>query len=371
MDRDRSWMNHGGMGDKKKADNIMGVNQFLEYAFSATIHNHLIVRDILMDYNPWIHHGEKEVDEEIPLVRNDVEPDLIDVDLVDVGEDEEDEFSDRELDIDSLDRDLEDATHGKDNQLHALEPSLTCRQKRRAEQALRKGRKCEPTRGLQSLRERVKNPNVKPFATITEDMLRVVGKNANCFINHLIHVLPLCYKNWVRMDKDAKKRLFDKVQAEWNFSLEAKGIDVAHAVELQCMMLRHKDGKWDPEGEIKYEEFKKLYEDQIQKHGIDNLSLKEAYVEVLKEKLGYHRGLAPGPMPPKKGRNGGESNQIRAVLITKLQQLQQKEAALRGKLGELKVANLELKTNIEHMQKEAVERENKWKQEVIERDQLA
>ncbi|KAJ8445980.1 hypothetical protein Cgig2_018513 [Carnegiea gigantea] len=65
---------------------------------------------------------QEEVDQEIPLVRNDVEPDLIDVDLVDttitqhtyfedeevdVSEDEEDEFSDRESDIDSLDRDLE------------------------------------------------------------------------------------------------------------------------------------------------------------------------------------------------------------------------------------------------------------------------
>ena len=61
----------------------MGVNQFLEYAFNgkeagiemrypcvhcnlclfqkrSTIHNHLIVRGILRDYNPWIHHSESE-----------------------------------------------------------------------------------------------------------------------------------------------------------------------------------------------------------------------------------------------------------------------------------------------------------------------
>lgn len=41
---------------------------------------------------------------------------------------------------------------------------------------------------------------------------------------------------------------------------------------------------------------------------------------------------------------------------------------MHGELGELKAANLELETNVEHMQKEAVERENKWKQEVIERE---
>ena len=71
------------MGDRKKPKYIMGVNQFLEYAFSgkgegtemrcpcvhynlylfrnqSTIHNQLIVRGVLRDYNPWIHHGESE-----------------------------------------------------------------------------------------------------------------------------------------------------------------------------------------------------------------------------------------------------------------------------------------------------------------------
>lgn len=65
-----------------------------------------------------------------------------------------------------------------------------------------------------------------------------------------------------------------------------------------------------------------MHEDQIQKHGIDSLSLKEAYVEVLKEKPGYHRGLGPAPVPPRKGGNGGESNQIRVELTAQLQQLQ-------------------------------------------------
>ena len=43
-------------------------------------------------------------------------------------------------------------------------------------------RKRGATRGLKLLREREQNPNVKPFAKITPDMERVVGKHANCFI---------------------------------------------------------------------------------------------------------------------------------------------------------------------------------------------
>jgi len=39
--------------------------------------------------------------------------------------------------------------------------------------------------------------------------------------------------------------------------------------------------------------------------------------------------------------------------------LQQKEIALQDELGELKAANLVLKTNMERMEKEAIERENK------------
>ena len=119
------------------------------------------------------------------------------------------------------------------------------------------------------------------------------------------------------------------------------------------MQTRHKDGARDPRGEAKQEEFKNLHEDQIQKHGVDNISLKEAFVEVLKEKPNHYRGLGLSPMPLIKGKNGGESNQIRVELIAQLQQLQQKEVALRlhyrMSLVMLKAANLELKTNMEHM----------------------
>lgn len=39
------------------------------------------------------------------------------------------------------------------------------------------------------------------------------------------------------MDKDAKIRLLDKIKAEWNLPTEADGINVARALELQCMLL--------------------------------------------------------------------------------------------------------------------------------------
>jgi len=76
-------MNHRGINDRRKPEYIAGVNEFLELAFSgkedgtevrcpcvncnmclfhnrSTIHNHLIVRGILRNYNVWIHHGECE-----------------------------------------------------------------------------------------------------------------------------------------------------------------------------------------------------------------------------------------------------------------------------------------------------------------------
>ena len=72
---------------------------------------------------------QEEVDKEIALVRNDVEPDLIDMGIVDTSitqhtdcadeevdarEDEKDESSDKESNIDSLDMDLEETKSEND-----------------------------------------------------------------------------------------------------------------------------------------------------------------------------------------------------------------------------------------------------------------
>ncbi|KAJ8421258.1 hypothetical protein Cgig2_008626 [Carnegiea gigantea] len=109
------------------------------------------------------------------------------------------------------------------------------------------------------------------------------------------------WRNWIRMDKDAKTRLFDKIKVKWNLPTEADGINVAHALELQS---------------AKYEEFKELHMSQIEKEGADNLSLKEAYLLLMKEKLGYHRGLGPGPQPPRKVR--GQSTEVRVKVDAKI-----------------------------------------------------
>ncbi|KAJ8427354.1 hypothetical protein Cgig2_016220 [Carnegiea gigantea] len=384
---------------------------------------------------------QEEGNEEIPLVRDNVEPDIVDADLVNanrvdanfikdgndendedvVSEDDEDDFSDKESDIDSFDRDLEEDKSDDDSGTNTssevvvsqnqpltegditqndVQPPLSYSQKRRAQQALRnvkfaddlddylfiwkfEAHKHGPTRGLKSLCEREQNPNVKPFAKITSDMVCVMGKNDNRFIGE-------CSK-W----------------EEWNLPIEADGINAAQALELEYMLLfrgwryrlkekhfsektinqaisnrppkvhkdkwdwlvnhwadpkqqiipsvihpqdstqdphyggaqdptqqiedvstyvqlwermkRHKDGSWDPEAAAKYEEFKELHVSQIKKEGADNLPLKEAYLLVMKEKSGYHRGLGPGPQPPRKVR---ATEVMRVEVAAKIQQLQ-------------------------------------------------
>ncbi|KAJ8434641.1 hypothetical protein Cgig2_032919 [Carnegiea gigantea] len=204
-------------------------------------------------------------------------------------------------------------------------------------------RKCGLTSGLKSLRKREQNPNLKPFAKIAPDMERVVGKNANRFIRK-------CSK-WVK--------------AEWNLPTEADGINVAHALELQCKLLfrgwryrlkeEHFTGKtiiqaisnkplehiseknWANKSRQKIKPVNgakstaRIYHDE---EGADNLSLKEAYLLVMKQNPGYHRGLGPDP------------------------QLPRKEAALQGQVGELQTTNSKLKAKIERMKSKAIERDN-------------
>ncbi|KAJ8436108.1 hypothetical protein Cgig2_017091 [Carnegiea gigantea] len=196
-------------------------------------------------------------DEEIPLVRDDVEPNIVDADIVDA------DLVDANFNQDNNDENDEDVVVVPQNQpqprigdiiLNDVQPPLTYRQKRIAQQALRNVRKRRPPRGLKLLREREQNPNVKPFAKITLDIERVVGKNANRFIGTGL--------GWIKRRR----------QDCWIKS-------------------RHKDRSWDPNAAAKYEEFKELHMSQIEKEGADNLSFKEADLLVIKEKPGYHRGL--------------------------------------------------------------------------------
>lgn len=88
---------------------------------------------------------------------------------------------------------------------------------------------------------------------------------------------------------------------------------------------RHKDGSWDPDAEIKYYEFKTLHAKQIEEHGVDNLSVEKAYIEVLKERPGYIRGLGAGPRPPRKSREGDDdlSTELQNQFTEKINNLQQ------------------------------------------------
>ena len=75
----------------------------------------------------------------------------------------------------------------------------------------------------------------------------------------------------------------------------------------------------DPEAAAKYEEFNELHMSQIKKKGADSMFLKEAYLLVMREKSGYHRGLGPGPQLPRKGR--GQSSEVRVKITAEIQQL--------------------------------------------------
>ncbi|KAJ8444292.1 hypothetical protein Cgig2_029705 [Carnegiea gigantea] len=418
----------------------------------STIHNHLIVPGILRNCNPWIHHGEYEDhinsnndgieeeasdraesflenmeveianfieiqegdSEEITLVRDDVEPNIIDADIVDanvddndendkdvVSEDDEDDFSDRKSDIHSFDRDLEEDVSDDNianasfqvvvsqNQPliegdiipHDMQPPLSYRQKRRAQQALWNACKHGPIRGLKSLRKREQKPNVKAFAKITPDMECVIGKNANRFMCECSKwVKEFCLLD-SRMDKDAKTRLFDKIniiaslihpQDSTQYPHDGgaqdptqQTLEVPAYVQLWEMTKRYKDRSWDPKTVANYKKFKELHLSQIEKEGADNLSLKVAYLLVMKEKSGYHRGLRPSPQPFKKGR---AIKAMRVKVAAKIQQSQQKEVALQGQVGDLLSANSELKAEIERMKSEAIGRDNKLKKELIERE---
>ncbi|KNA24938.1 hypothetical protein SOVF_010960 [Spinacia oleracea] len=94
---------------------------------------------------------------------------------------------------------------------------------------------------------------------------------------------------------------------------------------------RHKNGKFDDEAEIKYNEFKQLHEKEVGEKGADNVSVDVAYEKVLGYRPGYARGLGKGHPVLSKGRKKGradlevtvvqlqnENNTMRAVSIIKM-----------------------------------------------------
>ncbi|KAL2921405.1 Fibronectin-binding protein PlpA [Bienertia sinuspersici] len=116
---------------------------------------------------------------------------------------------------------------------------------------------------------------------------------------------------------------------------------------------KHKGSGWEPNAEKDYVALKRLHEKEIEKHGEDTLSVKDAYMEVFKQKSGYVKGLGPGALPPKKFRAEGESNEARVSLSLEIQKLKDdaaaREASLASEIETLKASNDELKTSNEEL----------------------
>ncbi|KAL2901222.1 hypothetical protein RDABS01_026304 [Bienertia sinuspersici] len=115
----------------------------------------------------------------------------------------------------------------------------------------------------------------------------------------------------------------------------------------------HKGSGWELNAKKDYEAPKRLHEKEIEKHGEDTLSVKDAYMEVFKHKSGYVKGLGPGALPPKKCRAEGESYEARVSLSSEIQELKDdaatREASLVSEIETLKASNEELKTSNEEL----------------------
>ncbi|KAL2894895.1 Fibronectin-binding protein PlpA [Bienertia sinuspersici] len=116
---------------------------------------------------------------------------------------------------------------------------------------------------------------------------------------------------------------------------------------------KHEGSGWEPNVEKDYEALKRLHKKEVEKHGDDKLSVTDAYMEVLKQKSGYVKGLGPGARPPKKFRAEGESNEARVSLSLEIQKLKDdasaREASLASEIETLKASNDELKTSNEEL----------------------
>jgi len=71
---------------------------------------------------------------------------------------------------------------------------------------------------------------------------------------------------------------------------------------------RKKDGMWDEYAYAKFEEYKKLHVNEIAKHGVDNLTTKEAYAKVFRKSSSYITGLKARSQYPKNRKYDDEFN---------------------------------------------------------------
>ncbi|KAL2926549.1 hypothetical protein RDABS01_028269 [Bienertia sinuspersici] len=108
----------------------------------------------------------------------------------------------------------------------------------------------------------------------------------------------------------------------------------------------------------KYEALKMLHEKEVEKHGEDTLSVKDAYTEVFKQKSGYVKGFGPEARPPKKC-GAGDAAAREASLASEIETLKASNDELKTSNEELIPSNDELKATVSRINIKAIKREKK------------
>ncbi|KAL2898988.1 Protein vts1 [Bienertia sinuspersici] len=153
-----------------------------------------------------------------------------------------------------------------------------------------------------------------------------------------------------------------EVEAEASFEADNEGDSGGNASNFTAseqtqadakpvyVKLRRKTKYIDDEGEVKFNELKKMHEKEIQEKGIDSLSIDEAYMKVLGHCSGYARGLGKGhPLVAKDGKKG------KAELEAETEQLRGDNTAMQAKL-EFLIAENQRKEKPAREKEEALEK---------------
>ncbi|KAL2942367.1 hypothetical protein RDABS01_030717 [Bienertia sinuspersici] len=111
-----------------------------------------------------------------------------------------------------------------------------------------------------------------------------------------------------------------------------------------------------------------LHEKDVEKHGEDTLSVKDAYMEVFKQKSGYVKGLGPGAHPPKKCRIQklkDDAAAREASLASEIKTLKASNDELKTSNEELIASNDELKATVSRINTEAIKCEKKLRDDMM------
>ena len=121
---------------------------------------------------------------------------------------------------------------------------------------------------------------------------------------------------------------------------------------------RHADDSFDEEAKLKLCKFQELHEKQLREKGVDNLSIHEAFVEVLGYRSGYARGLGKGaPILPK-------GNKTMTSLESDLQQLRNRENELLETVKKLENEAIEAREREKQKEEEMRQGEEKLREEL-------